>query len=118
MFGAVFVDGGFDAARAVIVDCYGDVLASADPAALGKDPKTRLQEWLQARRLAVPEYAVIAITGEAHAQQFDVECRIPALGIVATGRGSSRRAAEQAAAEVAEGHAPTQGESGKPRGDG
>jgi ribonuclease-3 len=116
VFGAVFVDGGFEAARAVIVDCYGDVLASADPAALGKDPKTRLQEWLQGRRLAVPEYAVIATTGEAHAQQFEVECRIPALGIVATGRGTSRRTAEQAAAEVA--GALAQGGSGTPRGDG
>jgi len=101
IFGAVFVDGGFDAARQVIVDCYGDDLARADPLALGKDPKTRLQEWLQARKLAVPEYVVIATTGEAHAQSFEVECRIPALGIVANGRGSSRRAAEQAAAESA-----------------
>jgi len=101
VFGAVFIDGGFEAARAVIVDCYGDDLARADPAALGKDPKTRLQEWLQARRLAVPEYVVVATTGEAHAQSFEVECRIPSLKIVATGRGNSRRAAEQAAAEVA-----------------
>jgi ribonuclease-3 len=101
VFGAVFVDGGYDAARVVVEKCYGDVLARADPAALGKDPKTRLQELLQGRRLAVPEYAVAATSGEAHAQVFDVECRIPALGVVATGRGSSRRAAEQAAAENA-----------------
>lgn len=101
VFGAVFLDGGFDAARRVIVDCYGDVLVRADPALLGKDPKTRLQEWLQARRMAVPEYAVVATTGEAHAQTFEVECRITALGLVVTGRGSSRRAAEQAAAEIA-----------------
>ena len=101
MFGAVFVDGGYDAARAVVEKCYGDVLASADPAMLGKDPKTRLQEWLQGRRIAVPEYVVVGTSGEAHAQVFDVECRIPSLGIVATGRGSSRRAAEQAAAEGA-----------------
>src|SRR5260221_8013734 len=58
VFGAVFLDGGFDAARAVIVTCFGDVLNQADPAALGKDPKTRLQEWLQARRLPVPGYVV------------------------------------------------------------
>jgi ribonuclease-3 len=109
VFGAVFIDGGFDAARSVIVACYGDELARADPAMLGKDPKTRLQEWLQARRLAVPEYAVVATTGEAHAQMFEVECRIPALGITATGRGSSRRAAEQAAAEIA-GERARQGE--------
>jgi ribonuclease-3 len=60
-----------------------------------------LQELLQGRRLAVPEYAVAATSGEAHAQVFDVECRIPALGVVATGRGGTRRAAEQAAAENA-----------------
>jgi len=101
VFGAVFLDGGFDAARAVIVTCFGDVLREADPAALGKDPKTRLQEWLQARRLPVPEYVVTATSGEAHAQLFEVECRIPALALAVTGQGTSRRAAEQAAAEAA-----------------
>jgi len=101
VFGAVFIDGGYDAAREVIERCYADVLARADPATLGKDPKTRLQEWLQARRMSVPEYAVVATSGEAHAQVFDVECRIGALQMVSTGRGNSRRAAEQAAAEAA-----------------
>jgi len=101
VFGAVFVDGGYDAARSVIDACYGDVLAQADPALLGKDPKTRLQEWLQARRLPVPEYVVTATTGDAHAQQFEVECRIPALSLAIAGKGPSRRAAEQAAAEAA-----------------
>ena len=101
VFGAVFLDGGFDAARAVIVTCFGDVLDHADPAALGKDPKTRLQEWLQARRLPVPEYVVTATSGEAHAQLFEVECRIPALALAVPGQGPSRRAAEQAAAEAA-----------------
>jgi ribonuclease-3 len=101
VFGAVFVDGGYDAARAVIEKCYGDVLARADPASLGKDAKTRLQEWLQARRMAVPEYEVTSTSGEAHAQVFDVACRIPALDIVANGRGTNRRGAEQAAAEAA-----------------
>jgi len=101
VFGAVFIDGGYDAARAVIQACYGDVLARADPASLGKDPKTRLQEYLQARRMSVPEYVVVSTTGEAHAQVFDVECRIAPMKIVATGRGGSRRAAEQAAAEAA-----------------
>jgi ribonuclease-3 len=77
------------------------VLRDADPAALSKDPKTRLQEWLQARRIAVPEYAVVATSGEAHAQMFDVECRIAALGVVTVGSGASRRAGEQAAAAAA-----------------
>jgi ribonuclease-3 len=101
IFGAVFLDGGFDAARAVIERVYAAELAGVDPASLDKDPKTRLQEWLQARRVAVPEYAVTAVAGEAHAQSFTVECRIPALDIVATGSGTSRRAAEQAAASDA-----------------
>ncbi len=101
VFGAVFIDAGFDAARAVIERIYGEELEGLDPAALGKDPKTRLQEWLQARRTTVPEYAVTAIAGEAHAQTFTVECRIPALSIVARGTGPSKRAAEQTAAAAA-----------------
>ena len=101
MFGAVFLDGGFEAARRVIVAAYGDELALADPATLGKDPKTRLQEWLQARRIPVPDYVVVGTHGEAHAQQFAVECRIPALGVAAPGVGASRRTAEQDAAERA-----------------
>jgi len=98
VFGAVFLDGGFAAARSAVDAAFADLLRDADPAALGKDPKTRLQEWLQAKRLPVPEYAIVATTGEAHAQQFAVECRIPELSIVAAGSGSSRRAAEQDAA--------------------
>ncbi|HTI46681.1 MAG TPA: ribonuclease III [Casimicrobiaceae bacterium] len=101
VFGAVFLDGGYEAARAAVEAAYGDVLRDADPTALSKDPKTRLQELLQARRVAVPDYAVVATRGEAHAQLFDVECRIAALGVVTTGTGSSRRAAEQAAAAAA-----------------
>ena len=101
VFGAVFVDAGFDAARAVIERVYAGEFVDLDPAALGKDPKTRLQEWLQARRIAVPEYAVTGIGGEAHAQTFTIECRISALAVVATGTGSNRRAAEQAAAAEA-----------------
>jgi ribonuclease-3 len=98
IFGAIFVDAGYDAARAVIERVYAGEFIDLDPAALGKDPKTRLQEWLQARRIAVPDYAVTVIAGEAHAQTFTVECRIPALAIVATGSGTNRRAAEQDAA--------------------
>jgi len=101
IFGAVFVDAGFEAARAVIERVYAGEFVGLDPAALGKDPKTRLQEWLQARRIAVPEYAVTGISGEAHAQTFAIECRVPALAIVATGTGTSRRAAEQDAAAEA-----------------
>ncbi len=101
LFGAVFVDAGFDAARRVIDTVYADVLRDADPASLGKDPKTRLQEWLQARRISVPEYAVVGTSGEAHAQTFVVECRIASLGVSTQGEGANRRTAEQAAAAVA-----------------
>lgn len=101
VFGAVFLDGGYDAAARVIEAAYGDTLREADPGVLAKDPKTRLQEWLQGRKVSVPEYAVVATRGEAHAQQFDVECRIPALDVVTLGTGASRRAAEQAAAAAA-----------------
>ena len=102
IFGAVFVDAGFEAARAVIERVYAGEFVGLDPAALGKDPKTRLQEWLQGRRQALPEYTVTAVAGEAHAQTFTVECRIPALSVVASGTGPSRRAAEQAAAAGAQ----------------
>jgi len=101
VFGAVFLDAGFAAARATIDAVYADILRDADPSMLGKDPKTLLQEWLQSRRLPVPDYAIIATTGEAHAQQFVVECRIPDLSLIVRGSGTSRRAAEQDAARRA-----------------
>jgi len=101
VFGAVFLDGGFEAARLVVDRVFAGEFAVLDPVAVGKDPKTRLQEWLQARRVAVPEYVVIATAGEAHAQTFTVECRVSALGCVVSGTGASRRSAEQAAAAAA-----------------
>ncbi len=101
VFGAVFVDAGFDAAQRVIGTVFDDLLRDADPSTLGKDPKTQLQEWLQARRIPVPEYAMVAVTGEAHAQSFVVECRIASMGVAARGDGTSRRVAEQAAAAAA-----------------
>jgi len=101
IFGAVFVDSGFDASRAVIERIYAAEFANLDPATLGKDPKTRLQEWLQARKIAVPEYVVTGTVGEAHAQTFTIECRIPALAVATAGTGTSRRAAEQVAAAMA-----------------
>lgn len=101
VFGAVFVDAGFDAARRVVERVYADELGGVDPALSGKDAKTRLQEWLQARRVPVPEYHVTSVAGEAHAQTFTVECRIPAMEIATQGQGPSRRVAEQDAAERA-----------------
>ncbi len=101
IFGAVFIDAGFDAARRVIVRQYQPVLAGMDPKTLGKDAKTLLQEFLQGRKLALPLYTVVATHGAAHSQQFEVECAIPALEIKVVAPGASRRAAEQSAAKLA-----------------
>ena len=101
VFGAVFLDGGFDAASDVIDRCYAGAIATVDPAASGKDPKTRLQEALQAKGLPLPEYAIRAIEGEAHRQTFTVTCRVTGLARETTGHGSSRRIAEQEAAGAA-----------------
>ncbi len=101
LIGAVYLDAGFEAARTMIGRLYEPELASADPKTTGKDAKTRLQEELQRRRLALPVYTVVATHGAAHSQTFDVECQIPKLDINANGAGATRRAAEQAAAEMA-----------------
>lgn len=101
VFGAAFEDGGYDAARALVDRVYAPALARLVPGAVAKDPKTRLQEWLQGRGIALPEYEVVGITGEAHAQTFEVKCRVPSLGVETRATGSSRRAAEQSAAEIA-----------------
>jgi len=98
LIGAVFVDGGFLAVRKTIVLLYEPLLADLDPNALAKDPKTLLQELLQARKIALPQYLVVAARGAAHSQNFEVECLIPELSLRTTGSGSSRRTAEQEAA--------------------
>jgi len=98
LIGAVFVDGGFSAAREAIRRLYDPLLEGLDPQALGKDPKTLLQELLQARKIALPQYSVVATHGAAHRQDFEVECLIPQLSVRATGNGSTRRNAEQEAA--------------------
>jgi len=99
--GAAFLDGGFTAARNVVQALLGAALDAIDPAVSGKDPKTLLQEHLQGRKLALPQYSVIATRGEAHEQQFQVECVIPELAIRSVGEGGSRRSAEQEAARQA-----------------
>lgn len=100
VFGAIMLDAGFDTCKAVIERLYAPRLQALDPERDHKDPKTRLQEFLQARRLPLPEYQIRTVHGEAHAQQFEVECRIRGLADAALGIGTSRRAAEQAAAEA------------------
>lgn len=101
LFGAVFLDGGFTEAEKVVLNLFVPYLAKVDVSTLGKDAKTLLQEYLQSRRIALPNYTVIATSGEAHAQSFQVECAIPSLDIAARGEGSSRRNAEQQAAQLA-----------------
>lgn len=101
VIGAAFLDGGFEAARAVTRKLLGGLLDTIDPASSIKDPKTLLQEYLQGRRLARPQYAVVATQGGAHEQLFQVECVIPELGIRSQGEGTSRRSAEQEAARQA-----------------
>jgi len=98
IIGAVFVDGGYAPAQAVVQRLFGDVIQATEADSWTKDAKTELQEWLQARRLAVPAYRIAATRGQAHAQTFEVECAVPALGLVERGEGRSRRIAEQEAA--------------------
>jgi len=101
LFGAIFLDGGFQAAQQVIGRLYGATLRGLDPKATGKDPKTMLQEFLQARHTPPPKYSVVTTRGAAHSQEFEVECVIAELSVRTTGSGSSRRAAEQEAAQRA-----------------
>ena len=101
LFGAIFLDAGFAAAEQVVLHLYIPLIRQMDVQSLGKDAKTLLQELLQARKLALPKYSVVATQGEAHAQLFVIECEIPQLKIATRGEGSSRRIAEQAAADAA-----------------
>ena len=100
LYGAVFLDGGYESARAAICANFASLLASLDARALAKDPKTQLQEILQGRGQALPTYRVLSTQGAAHRQSFEVECAVAELGLRATGRGEARRAAEQQAAEA------------------
>jgi len=98
LIGAAFLDGGFDAAQQVVRRLFGELIDSTEIDNWSKDAKTELQEWLQARRLAVPGYRIVATRGQAHAQTFEVECSVAPLGLAERGEGRSRRTAEQQAA--------------------
>ena len=99
ILGAIYLDSDFITVSAVIERMFVESLQQLPQSSQLKDPKTRLQEALQARSVPIPEYVVEAITGEAHEQNFRVSCRVPSLNLMAQGEGSSRRAAEQSAAE-------------------
>jgi ribonuclease-3 len=99
VIGAVYLDGGPEAAQGLVARLLGEVIDSTGIDSRRKDAKTELQEWLQARKLAVPAYRIVATRGQAHAQTFEVEASVAALERSARGEGKSRRAAEQAAAQ-------------------
>lgn len=98
IFGAVYIDAGLAGARKIIHTTYGDRLHELPEAADLRDPKSRLQEYLQGRKMAVPDYAMQNISGKAHQQSFEVSCSIPELDVATIGKGSTRRDAEQDAA--------------------
>lgn len=101
IIGAAYLDDGFATAEKVILALYEPLLQTLDPKRIAKDPKTQLQEYLQSRKQALPQYEVVNIRGEAHDQEFEVECIIPGLDIRTRGVGHSRRSAEQNAATEA-----------------
>ena len=95
IIGATYLDGGFEPAIDLVRQLFGELISGSEADSWAKDAKTELQEWLQARKLPVPSYRIVATRGQAHAQTFDVECAVPALGLAEQGEGRSRRAAEQ-----------------------
>ena len=101
LFGAILLDSGFAAAEQAVLNLYVPYLERLDVQKLGKDAKTLLQEYLQGKHMPLPAYSVIDMQGEAHAQSFEVECVIPSLRISARGSGTTRRNAEQQAAQAA-----------------
>lgn len=101
LIGAVYLDGGFSVAQSVLRKLLEAPLRESDPDSFGKDPKTLLQEHLQGRRLGLPKYSVVSTKGAAHDQEFEVECLVDGLSVRTLGSGSSRRVAEQQAAQRA-----------------
>jgi ribonuclease III len=99
--GAVYLDGGFAAAETLVLKLYEQKLANIDPKIIDKDAKSQLQEYLQGKKIELPDYNVVSIEGEAHAQTFKIECVIQKLHISTVGEGTSRRIAEQQAAQLA-----------------
>jgi len=99
IIGAVFIDGGISSANKLITGWYQERLDAINPNDIQKDSKSVLQELLQAKKIPLPEYNVVSVEGEAHNQHFKVSCSIPKLGLSIEGEGTSRKVAEQSAAE-------------------
>jgi ribonuclease III len=100
VIGAIYLDAGFDVASTLVRRLFKDVEINAQMQAIGKDPKTELQEWLQGHKMALPIYRIVGTEGAAHKQTFDVECEIIEYRRAERGTGNSRRAGEQAAASA------------------
>ncbi|QDW67437.1 ribonuclease III [Luteimonas granuli] len=98
VIGAIYLDAGFEACRAAALPLFETAIAALPAGGFGKDPKTRLQEWLQARQRPLPGYELLSESGEEHARTFHVRCLLSEPALEAEGSGSSRRAAEQEAA--------------------
>jgi ribonuclease-3 len=98
IIGAVYLDAGYQEAQRIVRNAFGDRLTQLPDAAELRDPKTRLQELLQSRKIDLPAYDVMSISGKAHQQSFTVSCKIEELDLVTQGEGSTRRDAEQQAA--------------------
>lgn len=101
LFGAIYLDGGYEPCKKVILHVCDAFIAALPGAEELKDPKTRLQEWLQGRGFPLPEYRLLVETGPPHKKQFKIECLSEEAGIRVSGSGRSRRKAEQAAALAA-----------------
>lgn len=99
IFGAVYLDAGFKAASGIVERVFAQRLQALPDLDDLRDPKTRLQEWLQARKMALPAYELAKVTGEAHKRRFEVSCAVDAVSTVTTGEATTRRKAEQKAAK-------------------
>jgi ribonuclease III len=100
VWGAVYLDAGFEPARELVLRLFDTRLAQTSAARAGKDPKTQLQEWLQAQRRPLPEYNVVATGGDQHAQTFVISCVLTDSDLTTRAEGGTRRGAEQAAAQA------------------
>ncbi len=98
VIGAVYLDAGYAVAEALVLRLYEAVEINPQMQAAAKDAKTALQEWLQGRKMQLPQCRVVGTAGVAHRQTFEVECAIAELALAQRGSGTSRRAAEQSAA--------------------
>ena len=114
LIGAIYLESGFEPATRLVRQFFGDLIVSSEADSWSKDAKTELQEWLQARKLPVPAYRIVATRGQAHAQTFDVECAVAMLGLAELGEGRSRRVAEQEAARRMLGKLKTSDRPGGP----